>query len=70
MRDQAARGASVNLFANAGKVIKSTITNCTFTGNTAASIGGGIFIRSQSVDIASVTLDGNRAENGGGNLRR
>jgi PKD domain/K319L-like, PKD domain/RTX calcium-binding nonapeptide repeat (4 copies) len=45
-----------------------TITNCTISGNSAGSDGGGIFNRIDgSVDISNSTLNGNRADaNGSG----
>ncbi len=43
-----------------------TVTNCTFSGNTASSSGGGMWNSSSSPTVTNCTFTGNTAGNGGG----
>ena len=48
-----------------------TLTGCTFRGNTAGRIGGGLFDSSGTLTMTGCTVDGNSASSGGGlNLSR
>ena len=48
--------------------VSPVIANCTFDGNTAASVGGGMYNNNNSPTVTNCTFSGNIASAGGGGM--